>query len=346
MSKYTVGLDIAKRIFHAHVVDESERVIVSQKLRRDELPGFFDQLPPSLVGIEACGAAHHWSRELTAMGHEVKLMPASYVKPYVKRGKNDAVDAEAICEAVTRPTMRFVPVKSRDQQSVLMVQRTRALLIRQRTMLVNALRGHLSEMGIVAAVGIERIGELVDRALGREAGENPIPELVRSVVGVYRDQIQAINAKVKELEKMLRQWHRTSEASRRLAAIPGIGVIAATAMAATVTDPSAFGSGRAFAAWLGLTPRSRSSGGKVRSGRITKKGDRTIRTLLVLGATSIVRHARANKEAPLYSWTRKLLATKSARLTSVAIANKLARIAWAVMAKKTPFRPQLAAAAA
>ena len=345
MSNYTVGVDIAKRVFQVHVVDANGEVQAARKLRRSEFLGFLSKLPPSLIGMESCSSAHHWARELSAMGHEVKLMNPMYVKPYIKRGKTDAVDAEAICEAVTRPTMRFVPIKSVDQQSVLMVHRTRSLLIKQRTMLVNALRGHLAELGIVAPVGIERIAELVDRVTGREGDEVGIPPLVRSLVEVFAQQISTITEEVRALEKSLRSWHRTSEASQRLATIPGVGEITATALAATVPDPSFFQSGRAFAAWLGLTPRSNSSGGKERSGRITKAGDRHLRTLLVLGATSVIRRVRAGQPTPIYGWVNRLLDKKPARLASVALANKLARIAWAVMARGTDYQPQRAALA-
>lgn len=341
MSRLTIGVDIAKRFFQVHVIDEFDQVLGNRKLRRSEFLSFFIDLPPSLIGIESCGAAHHWARELTAMGRPM------YVKPYVKRGKNDAVDAEAICEAVTRPTMRFVPIKSVEQQSVLMVHRTRSLLIRQRTMLVNALRGHLTELGIVAPVGIERVGELVDRVLGCEGEELGVPPLVLSIVETYARQIKLVSEEVKALEKRLRIWHRTSEASQRLATIPGIGLIIATALVATVPDAGSFTSGRGFASWLGLTPRSNSSGGKERNGRITKAGDRHLRTLLVLGATSVIRRVRADQETPLYGWVKRLIdAGKPPRLVTVALANKIARIAWAVMAGKTNYQPEKAALAA
>ncbi|WP_415400927.1 IS110 family transposase [Tateyamaria sp. SN3-11] len=347
MSELTIGVDIAKRVFQVHVIDEVDQILLNKKLRRTEFLAFFVDLPPSLIGMESCGTAHHWARELIAMGHQVKLMTPKYVKPYVKRGKNDAVDAEAICEAVTRPTMRFVPVKTVDQQSVLMIHRTRSLLIRQRTMLVNALRGHLAEIGIVAPVGIERVGELVDRVLGYEGDELGVPSLVRSIVESYAQQIMRVTEEVKNLETQLRNWHRTSEVSRRLATIPGIGRIIATALAATVSDPDAFRSGRSFAAWLGLTPKSNSSGGKERNGRITKAGDRHLRTLLVLGATSVIRRVRSGRATPLYCWVTRLVDTgKPPRLVTVALANKIARIAWAVMAGKADYQPEKAALAA
>lgn len=344
MSGLVIGVDIAKRFFQVHVINELAEVLVNKKLRRTEFLAFFKDLPPSLIGMEASGSAHHWARELISLGHEVKLMTPMYVKPYVERGKNDAVDAEAICEAVTRPTMRFVAVKSVEQQSVLMIHRTRSLLIRQRTMLVNALRGHLAEIGIIAPVGIKRVGELVDRVLGHEGDELGVPPLVRSIVETYAQQIMQVTEEVANLEKQLRAWHRTSEVSRRLATIPGIGRVIATALAATVADPKTFKSGRAFAAWLGLTPRSNSSGGIERNGRITKAGDRNLRTLLVLGATSLIRCVRSGQPSPLYGWVANLIDNgKSPRLITVALANKLARIAWAVMAAKTDYQPEKAA---
>jgi transposase len=342
MSRLTIGIDLAKNVFQVHGVDAAGQVVIAQKLRRTQLLPYFRKLDPCLIGIEACGSSHHWARELTAMGHEVKLMSPSYVKPYVKRGKNDMVDAEAICEAVTRPNMRFVPIKTASQQSILMVHRSRALLVRQRTMLVNALRGHLTEIGIVAPVGIERTAELVERVLAHDSTGLDVPPLVRDIVVSLVSQIDSLTTEVKVLETKIREWHRTSEASRRLATIPGVGFITATALAATITDPAAFRSGRALAAWLGLTPRSSSSGGKERLGRISKAGDRYLRTLLVVGATAIIRYARNKEGSPLIGWVRKLLESKSARLTSVALANKMARIAWAVMARNTIYRNAVA----
>lgn len=337
MSGMIIGLDLAKSVFQVHAVDAEGKVVITRKVRRSQMLEFFTRLEPCLVGMEACPSAHHWARELSAMGHEVRLMVASYVKPYVKRQKNDMVDAEAICEAVTRPTMRFVPIKSESQQAILMVHKTRALLVRQRTMLVNALRGHLTEMGVVAPKGIRRHADLVERVLAHGADEIDLPPLVRDIVFSSARQIGSLNAEIKELERKILEWHRTSEASQRLATIPGVGVITASAMAATVVDPAAFRSGRDLAAWLGLTPRSNSSGGKERLGRITKAGNRYLRTLLVIGATAVVGFSRRTTEGPLINWVRKLLQAKSARLTTVALANKMARICWAVMAHKTVF---------
>ncbi|MFQ5567570.1 MAG: IS110 family transposase [Paracoccaceae bacterium] len=335
MQVTTVGLDLAKNLFQVHGVDVEGNVAVRKKLRRSAVLTFFSELPSCLVGMEACASAHYWARELAALGHEVKLMPPSYVKPYVKRGKNDAVDAEAICEAVRRPTMRFVPVKSVDQQSVLMLHRSRDLLIRQRTMLVNALRGHLAELGIVAARGIGNVPKLIERVL--DETDSRIPAIARPVLVLLAEQMQDVDARIKVLEGQLLAWHRTNEASQRLESVPGIGFITATAIAATVTDPSHFKSGRQFAAWIGLVPRQDSTAGKNRLGRISKMGDRYLRRLLVVGATALIRFAR-NRSTPLTAWADALLEQRSARLVSVALANKMARIAWAILARGETYR--------
>ena len=342
MQVTTIGLDLAKNVFQVHGVDADGGVVVRKKLRRLDIVAFFSALSPCLVGMEACASAHHWARELTGLGHEVKLMAPSYVKPYVKRGKNDAADAEAICEAVTRPTMRFVPAKSAEQQSALMLHRSRDLLIRQRTMLANALRGHLAELGIVAAQGLRKLPTLIEVLL--DETDRRIPAMARQVLGVLVAQLQDLQTRIKVLERELLAWHRTSRASRQLETIPGIGFITATAIAATVTDPSHFKSGRQFAAWLGLVPRQNSTGGKERLGRISKMGDRYIRRLLVVGATALIRFAR-NRSTPLAAWADTLLARRPARLVSVALANKMARIAWAVLLRGETYRAPAAATA-
>lgn len=243
----TIGLDIAKRVFQAHGVDASGKAVLRRKLQRSEVLAFFEGLPPCLIGIEACGTAHHWAREIKARGHEVRLMPASYVRPYVKRGKTDAADAEAICEAVTRPTMRYVPVKSAEQQAVLMLHRTRELLVRQRTMLVNALRGHMAELGIIAPQGISRVGDLVAALMGEDT---KMPALARQALGELVAELDTLGSRVKQVEAAILAWHKDNEASRRLAGILGIGPITASAIVATVTDPSQFRSARQFAAWI------------------------------------------------------------------------------------------------
>ncbi len=342
MQVTTIGLDLAKNVFQVHGVDAEGGGVVRKKLRRVDVLAFFSALPPCLIGMEACASAHHWARELTRLGHEVKLMPPSYVKPYVKRGKNDAADAEAICEAVTRPSMRFVPAKSAEQQSAVMLHRSRDLLIRQRTMLANALRGHLAELGIVAAQGLRKLPALIEILL--DETDRRIPAMARQVLGVLVTQLQDLQIRIKALERALLAWHRTSRASRRLETIPGIGFITATAIAATVTDPTHFKSGRQFAAWLGLVLRQNSTGGKERLGRISKMGDRYIRRLLVIGATALIRFAR-NRSTPLTAWADALLARRPARLVSVALANKMARIAWAVLLRGEAYRAPVAATA-
>ncbi len=345
MSGLTIGLDIAKHVFQVHAVDAAGQAVHRRKLKRSEVLGFFGQLEPSLIGIEACGTAHHWGRVLSDLGHEVRLMAPHYVKPYVKRSKTDAADAEAICEAVSRPTMRFVPVKTTDQQAVLMVHRARSVLVRQRVMLVNAMRSHLAEFGLVTGLGLAKTAALVTDVLSADEEECPVPEIARTVIRSLADQVAMLDEQVRRLDAEILAWHRSSAASKLLATIPGVGVITATALAATVPDPAYFGSGRAFAAWLGLTPRANSSGGKERLGRITKMGSRYIRTLLVVGATAVIRSARMKDASWLTKWTRELLEKKPARVVSVALANKMARVAWAVLARGEAFKPSLTAVA-
>ena len=335
MEVTTIGLDIAKRVFQVHGIDKAGKATLRRKLQRADVLAFFGGLPPGLVGIEACGTAHYWAREIMALGHDVRLMPASYVKPYVKRGKTDAADAEAICEAVTRPTMRFVPVKSAEQQAVLMLHRTRDLLVRQRTMLVNALRGHMAELGIIAPQGIERVADLVAVLVGKDT--TAMPTLARQALGGLAEQLEALGERVKEIEAAILAWHKDNEASRRLATIPGIGPITASAIVATITDPTQFHSARQFAAWIGLVPKQNSSGGKQRQGGISKQGDRTLRRLLVLGATALIRHART-KMTPEVAWLKGVLERRPARLASVAQANKTARIVWAVLTRGESYR--------
>jgi transposase len=287
--------------------------------------------------MEACASAHHWAREIIKLGHTVKLIPPSYVKPYVRRGKNDAINAEAICEAVSRPGMRFVPLKSQEQQAVLVVHRTRALLVRQRTMVINALRAHLAEFGMVVAKGVGQVPELIAKVFGNTAEAVDIPAVARTAIAPLVAQIDELTKQIKQIEKQLLVWHKTSDASRRLATIPGVGLITATALAATVTDPSHFKSGRQFAAWLGLTPRQNSSGGKDKLGSISKMGDRYLRTLLIIGAAGVIRYARSKASARA-AWINSMLAKKPARLVSVALANKTARIVWAILARGQVYR--------
>jgi transposase len=331
----TIGLDLAKHVFQLHGIDADGHVVLRRRLRRAEVIAFFSSLPPCLVGMEACSTAHHWARELSALGHDVRLMPPTYVKPYVKRGKNDTADAEAICEAVTRPTMRFVPIKSAEQQSVLVLHRTRDLLIRQRTMLANSLRAHCAEFGLVVAQGMAKLAELLARIA--DESDNRIPSLARGCLLVLAQQLQELQLKIGEVERALHAWHRSSEVSRRLETIPGIGPITASALAVTVTDPTLFCSGRHLAAWLGLVPRQNSSGGKARLGSISKQGDRYIRRLLISGAHAVLQHAKQDRPGSA-AWATRLLQRRPFKLVAVALANKTARIAWAVLARGETYR--------
>jgi transposase len=338
----TVGLDLAKSVFQVHAVDAAGTPVMRKVLRRGQVLPFFASLPPCRIGIEACGSSHHWARELAKLGHEVRLMPPAYVKPYVKRGKTDAADAEAICEAVTRPSMRFVPVKTPDQQAALALHRTRDLLVKQRTQLVNMVRGLLAEFGIELARGLHHALALAARLSAGEAPE--VPALAQRVVKSLAEQIGSLQVQLAALEKELLAWHRSSELSQRLATIPGVGVISATALAASVSEPERFRSGRQFAASLGLTPLQNCSGGKERMGRISRMGDRYLRRLLVVGMTSLVRRARcapASVDARLVV----MLQRKPARVVTVAAANRTARVAWAIMIRGGTYQAPLAAAA-
>src|ERR1700694_229680 len=288
----TIGLDIAKNVFQVHGIDANEKVVVKKQLRRGKLMAFFEALSPCLIGIEACATAHHWARELTKLGHEVRLMPAKDVKAYVKRNKNDAADAAAICQAVRRPTMRFVRIKSPEQQGQLMQHRTRDLLMRQRTQLINALRAHLAELGITAAQGREGIKGLL--GIVADDGDTRLPVDARASLVVLAAQLQAVQSLIGSIEKRIGAQHRSNEASKRLETIPGIGVLGATTITAVVTDPKAFRSGRDFAAWIGIVPRQDSTGGKQKLGPISKQGDQYLRRILIVGAHSVLRRALQN----------------------------------------------------
>ena len=331
----TIGLDLAKHWFQVHGVDANGQVVVRRRLWRSGVIAYFRSLEPCLVGIEACATAHHWGRELIALGHTVKLMPPAYVKAYVKRNKNDAADAEAICEAVTRPSMRFVPIKDAEQQSVLMLHRARSLLVRQRTMLVNALRAHMAEFGIVAPQGLRHV-EMLTKTITHQ--QERLPELARSILQTIADQLNGTMARIQEIEGRLVRWHRQSRVSRLVATVPGVGSMGASAIAATVPNPSLFRSGREFAAWLGMTPRQNSSGGKERLGRTSKRGNKYIRSLLTAGAVAVLRHAR-NRPTRDGAWVRALLARKPTKVAAVALANKTARIVWAVMVREAGYQP-------
>lgn len=330
----TIGLDLAKQVFQIHGADAEGAPIVGRKLRRAEVLRFFEKQPTCLVGIESCGGSHYWAREIAALGHEVRLIPPAYVKPFVKRGKTDAADAEAICEAVTRKTMRFVPIKSAEQQAAAMVLKTRGLLVRQQTQAINALRSHLSELGIVAGIGTAKIAGLIE--IVRDETDARLPKAARFALSALADQIKALKEQVDKFEREIVAEAKRDEDMRRLATIPGVGAITAATIKALVPDPGGFKSGRHFAAWLGLTPKSHSSGGKERLGGISKMGNPELRCLLVLGATGVLRYARGNDKAP--KWLAALLARRPFKVVAVALANKMARIIWALLNKGGTYR--------
>ena len=343
MTKVTiVGLDLAKSVFQVHGADKEGRPIVRKKLRRGQVLAFFAGLSPCLIGLEACASAHYWARELRALGHAVRMIPPQYVHPFVKTNKNDATDAEAIFEALMRPTMRFAAVKSAEQQSVLMLHRARDLLVRQRTMLINALRGHCGEFGMVVAQGASKVTILIEMIEDRDDAR--LPALAGEALGSLVEQLRMAQTQILDLEKQLKAWHRTNEASRRLEAIPGVGVITATALVATIGDASQFHSGRQLAAWLGLVPRQYSNGGKARLGRISKRGDGYLRRLLVHGARADLRWSRHRKERRSV-WQESLLARRPTNVVLVAMANKTARVVWAMLSRGEAFRAEARSAA-
>lgn len=334
----TIGLDIAKNVFQVHGIDETGEVIVRRQLRRRQVLAFFGRLSPCLIGMEACATSHHWARELEKLGHEVRLMPPRYVKPYVKRNKNDAADAEAICEAVTRPTMRFVPIKTCEQQSVLMLHRTRQLFVRQRTTLINAIRAHLAEFGIVAGIG--RNGVEVLLALISKGEDERIPSAARECLMALAAQLELVKRQILEADRRVLAWHRSSQVSKRLEAIPGVGPLIATALVASVPDPGAFRSGRDMSAWIGLVPKQNSTGGKERLGSISKAGNRYLRRLLVVGALSVIKRAK-QLGYTRHPWLVTLMQRRTVKIAAIALANKIARIAWAMMARNESYRTPL-----
>lgn len=330
----TIGLDLAKNIFQVHGADAEGSPLFNRKLRRAEVLRFLEKLPPSLIGMEACSSAHYWAREIAALGHDVRLIPPIYVKPFVKRGKTDAADAEAISEAVTRKTMRFVPVKSADQQAAGMVLKTRALLVRQQTQAINALRAHLSELGVIAAVGASKVTALI--AIVRDQADIRLPKAARFALEEIATQIEVLTRQIDKLEREIVKVAKHDADMRRLTTIPGVGAIIAASIKALVPDPEGFKSSRHFSAWLGLTPKPHSSGGKERLGGISKMGNPMLRSLLVLGATSVLRHVKGNDKAP--QWLMKLLARRPFKVAAVALANKIARIIWALLTKGGIYR--------
>ena len=330
----TIGLDLAKNVFQVHGMDHEGQVVLRKKLRRGQMLKFFGILPPCLVGMEACGSAHHWARELKAQGHEVRLIPPQYVRPFLKTNKHDAADAEAIAEALVRPTMRFAPIKSTDQQAVLMLHRSRELLVKQRTMLINAVRGHCSELGMTASQGASRVNDLL--VIIENPDDARLPAFAREALGVLMAQLHTVKEAIRTLERKLQVWHRSQHASQRLTTIPGVGVITATALVATIGDGSQFQSGRHLSAWLGLVPRQHSSGGKSRLGRISKRGDGYIRRLLVHGSRAVLRWQRGAPKKPSL-WIEELLTRRPTNVVLVAMANKTARTVWAMMSKQQDF---------
>lgn len=338
-----IGLDIAKHVFHAHGADERGHALFSKRISRGRLLDFFASQPRCVVALEACGGAHHWAREFTQMGHEVRLIPPAYVKPFVKRHKNDAVDAEAICEAAQRPSMRFVAVKSEEQQAAGLVFRTRDLLVRQRTQLINAIRGHLTEYGWVAPKGPSHVAILADLLKGKDMAGS-LPEAARSMFRLMLDLLTELGGRIADLDKEIARRAREDEVSRRLMTIPGIGPITATAIAALAPPAETFNKGRDFAAWLGLTPRQKSTGGRQKLGATSKMGERTLRRLLIIGSSAVVLQA-SKRGAPKGSWLEGMLARKPRMLVSVALANKTARIVWALITKQEVYRAPVAAMA-
>ena len=334
MDKITrLFIDTSKQIFQLHGVTATEEVVLRRKLRRSQVVAFFAALEPTVVGLEACGASHHWARVLAGLGHEVKLVAPQHVKRYVKRGKNDARDAEGGCEAMSRPTMEFVPVKSAQEQAALMLVAVREALVRRRTQLTNAIRGHAAEFGLVAAHGLDKIEPLLERL----AADRSLPILAREMFAVLEAEYAELARRLARVETQLMAWHRGNAVSRRLAQIPGVGPVGAALLVMKTPDPKSFKSARHFAAWMGLTPKDHSTAGKQRLGVITRAGDEALRSTLVVGATAVIQHARTGR-GPASPWLVALLKRKPPKLVAVALANKIARIAWAVSVHQTDYR--------
>lgn len=337
----TIGIDLAKEVFQIHGVDEYGKVVLRKQLRRSKIAEFFANLEPCLIGLEACGSSHHWARKLGSFGHTVKLMSPQFVKPYVKTNKHDMADAEAICEAVTRPNMRFIPIKNVEQQAILSVHRARQGFVKARAAQANQIRGLLSEFGIVIPQGIQSISKRIPDIL--EDAENGLPGTMRRLLERLNDHLKELDRQVNQLELQIKLWHKENEASQRLEAIPGVGPITASAIVATVGNATEFKNSRQLAAWLGLVPKQHSSGGKQTLLGISKRGDTYLRTLLIHGARAVIRFAE--KKAGPGSWLYKLIARRNKNVAAVALANKNARIIWALLTKKATFHPDHATAA-
>ena len=336
----TIGVDLAKSIFQVHGADASGAVVFRKKLRRGQVLSFFAAQPPCTVAMEACSSSHYWAREIRTLGHAVRLIPPAYVKPFVKRQKNDMADAEAICEAAQRPTMRFVAPKSEQTQAAALVFRARDLLVRQRTQTINALRGHLAEFGTVVAKGPAHVSQLVQAV---ENPDGPLPEIARPILQILIDTLHRLDEQIALLDREVAQRAKADETARRLMTIPGVGPVTAVALTALAPPAQTFGRGRDFAAWVGLTPLQHSTGGKQKLGATSKMGERTLRRLLIIGASAVVRWA-ARHGAPAGSWMARMLACKPPMLVRVALANKMARVVWALMAKGGTYQAPGAAA--
>lgn len=329
-----IGMDTSKHVFQLHGVNAADQPVLRKKLRRSEMIAFFEKLPTTMVAIEACGSSHHWARLLGALGHDVKLIAPQLSKPYVKRGKNDAADAEALCEAMSRPTMRFVPVKNAEQQASLMLMGMRDRLVRNRTQLANAIRGYAAEFGLTAAKGICKVEPLLDRI----AIDPAIPTLARELFASHAMEYRQLDEQLDEIDEKLMKWHRANECSRRLAQIPGVGPVGAALLMMKTPAPELFASGRQFAAWMGLTPKDHSTAGKSRPGIITRAGDEALRCTLVVGATALLQHVRTGRGKNATPWLLELLKRKPPKLVAVALANKIARVAWKMMMTGEAYR--------
>ncbi|MER9338841.1 IS110 family transposase [Mesorhizobium sp. M0293] len=333
----TIGQDLAKSVFQVHGITEDGRVVVRRAMRRSQMLDFFSGLEPCLIGMEACASAHHWANAIGEFGHTVRIMPPAYVKAYLKRNKTDAADAEAICEAVTRPTMRFVPIKSPEEQAEGMVLKTRELFVRQRSQTANAMRAHMAELGIIAATGMASIAKLI--AILRDGDDARLPSAARAALLEMAEQIERLTVRIEALDTKIVAAVKNDETARRLTSIPGVGPIIAATVLATIHDPAAFRTGRDLAAWIGITPRANSSGGKERLGRISKQGNKQLRTLLIVGATSILKQARRGVKLP--AWVVSLMARRPYKVAAVALANKMARTIWALLAKGGTYQAPL-----